>query len=213
MKEKYKKNILWLIILLVCIGLVVYIQFNLQNRANDYKQTENTSNEAEKVVVKTKEEFEKDFNEEKTISPYSIFEENGKEIQAVKYLEEKFLVSSSDFKEKLKSEKLLKDIVVKDFKIVKKDKKTLINYKIEKNDKEYYVGNDVLLINESTDESINNLDNIVLKRKLNKDLDFSITFENSEFDFNKSKYKIYKPIYKAMSTNEILGYIEIKKGE
>lgn len=213
MKEKYKKNILWAIILLVCIGLVVYIQLNVQNRVNDYKQTENISNNAEKEVVKTKEEFEKDFNEEKTISPYSIFEENGKGIQAVKYLEEKFLVSSSDFKEKLKSEKLLKDIVVKDFKIVKKDKKTLINYKIEKNDKEYYVGNDVLLISESTDDSINNLDNIVLKRKLNKDLDFSITFENSEFDFNKSKYKIYKPIYKAMNTNEILGYIEIKKGE
>ena len=191
----------------------MYIQLNVQNRVNDYKQTENISNNAEKVVVKTKEEFEKDFNEEKTISPYSIFEENGKEIQAVKYLEEKFLVSSSDFKEKLKSEKLLKDIVVKDFKIVKKDKKTLINYKIEKNDKEYYVGNDVLLISESTDDSINNLDNIVLKRKLNKDLDFSITFGNSELDFNKSKYKIYKPIYKAMNTNEILGYIEIKKGE
>ena len=144
-----------------------------------------------------------------------VFEQNKDKVQAVKYLEKNKLTDLSEFTEGIKKGKigLIKEIKVKNYKIYKKDGEIYIEGILEKNqDKKYYIGNDVL-INNKKDDYISDLDSLVLKRKLDKDLEFKITLRNNELDLSKSSFKIYKPVYKDMESKEILGYIEIKKGE
>ena len=154
MKKNVRTNIIWILILISCIGLVLYLQANNKIKENKVQRISQDEEESGKEIIKTKEEVEKQYLEEKEISPYMVFEQN----------------------------------------------------------KEYYIGNDVL-INDKKDDYISDLDSLVLKRKLDKDLEFKIALRNNELDLSKSSYKIYKPVYKDMESKEILGYIEIKKGE
>ena len=215
MKKNIRTNIIWILILISCIGLVLYLQSNNRIKENKVQRINQDEEESGKEIIKTKEEVEKQYLEEKEISPYMVFEQNKDKVQAVKYLEKNKLTDLSEFTEGIKKGKigLIKEIKVKNYKIYKKDGEIYIEYILEKNqDKEYYIGNDVL-INNKKDDYISDLDSLVLKRKLDKDLEFKITLRNNELDLSKSSYKIYKPVYKDMESKEILGYIEIKKGE
>jgi lipoprotein len=215
MKKNIRTNIIWILILISCIGLVLYLQSNNRIKENKVQRINQDEEESGKEIIKTKEEVEKQYLEEKEISPYMVFEQNKDKVQAVKYLEKNKLTDLSEFTEGIKKGKigLIKEIKVKNYKIYKKDGEIYIEYILEKNqDKEYYIGNDVL-INNKKDDYISDLDSLVLKRKLDKDLEFKITLRNNELDLSKSSFKIYKPVYKDMESKEILGYIEIKKGE
>ena len=215
MKKNIRTNIIWILILISCIGLVLYLQSNNRIKENKVQRINQDEEESGKEIIKTKEEVEKQYLEEKEISPYMVFEQNRDKVQAVKYLEKNKLTDLSEFTEGIKKGKigLIKEIKVKNYKIYKKDGEIYIEYILEKNqDKEYYIGNDVL-INNKKDDYISDLDSLVLKRKLDKDLEFKITLRNNELDLSKSSFKIYKPVYKDMESKEILGYIEIKKGE
>lgn len=215
MKKNIRTNIIWILILISCIGLVLYLQSNNRIKENKVQRINQDEEESGKEIIKTKEEVEKQYLEEKEISPYMVFEQNKDKVQAVKYLEKNKLTDLSEFTEGIKKGKigLIKEIKVKNYKIYKKDGEIYIEYILEKNqDKEYYIGNDVL-INNKKDDYINDLDSLVLKRKLDKDLEFKINLRNNELDLSKSSFKIYKPVYKDMESKEILGYIEIKKGE
>ena len=215
MKKNIRTNIIWILILISCIGLVLYLQSNNRIKENKVQRINQDEEESGKEIIKTKEEIEKQYLEEKEISPYMVFEQNKDKVQAVKYLEKNKLTDLSEFTEGIKKGKigLIKEIKVKNYKIYKKDGEIYIEYILEKNqDKEYYIGNDVL-INNKKDDYISDLDSLVLKRKLDKDLEFKITLRNNELDLSKSSFKIYKPVYKDMESKEILGYIEIKKGE
>ena len=209
MKKNIRTNIIWILILISCIGLVLYLQSNNRIKENKVQRINQDEEESGKEIIKTKEEVEK------KISPYMVFEQNKDKVQAVKYLEKNKLTDLSEFTEGIKKGKigLIKEIKVKNYKIYKKDGEIYIEYILEKNqDKKYYIGNDVL-INNKKDDYISDLDSLVLKRKLDKDLEFKITLRNNELDLSKSSFKIYKPVYKDMESKEILGYIEIKKGE
>lgn len=215
MKKNIRTNIIWILILISCIGLLLYLQSNNRIKENKVQRINQDEEESGKEIIKTKEEVEKQYLEEKEISPYMVFEQNKDKVQAVKYLEKNKLTDLSEFTEGIKKGKigLIKEIKVKNYKIYKKDGEIYIEYILEKNqDKEYYIGNDVL-INNKKDDYISDLDSLVLKRKLDKDLEFKITLRNNELDLSKSSFKIYKPVYKDMESKEILGYIEIKKGE
>ena len=215
MKKNIRTNIIWILILISCIGLVLYLQSNNRIKENKVQRINQDEEESGKEIIKTKEEVEKQYLEEKEISPYMVFEQNKDKVQAVKYLEKNKLTDLSEFTEGIKKGKigLIKEIKVKNYKIYKKDGEIYIEYILEKNqDKKYYIGNDVL-INNKKDDYISDLDSLVLKRKLDKDLEFKIALRNNELDLSKSSYKIYKPVYKDMESKEILGYIEIKKGE
>lgn len=215
MKKNIRTDIIWILILISCIGLVLYLQSNNRIKENKVQRINQDEEESGKEIIKTKEEVEKQYLEEKEISPYMVFEQNKDKVQAVKYLEKNKLTDLSEFTEGIKKGKigLIKEIKVKNYKIYKKDGEIYIEYILEKNqDKEYYIGNDVL-INNKKDDYISDLDSLVLKRKLDKDLEFKITLRNNELDLSKSSFKIYKPVYKDMESKEILGYIEIKKGE
>jgi lipoprotein len=215
MKKNIRTNIIWILILISCIGLVLYLQSNNRIKENKVQRINQDEEESGKEIIKTKEEVEKQYLEEKEISPYMVFEQNKDKVQAVKYLEKNKLTDLSEFTEGIKKGKigLIKEIKVKNYKIYKKDGEIYIEYILEKNqDKKYYIGNDVL-INNKKDDYISDLDSLVLKRKLDKDLEFKITLRNNELDLSKSSFKIYKPVYKDMESKEILGYIEIKKGE
>lgn len=215
MKKNIRTNIIWILILISCIGLVLYLQSNNKIKENKVQRINQDEEESGKEIIKTKEEVEKQYLEEKEISPYMVFEQNKDKVQAVKYLEKNKLTDLSEFTEGIKKGKigLIKEIKVKNYKIYKKDGEIYIEYILEKNqDKEYYIGNDVL-INNKKDDYISDLDSLVLKRKLDKDLEFKINLRNNELDLSKSSFKIYKPVYKDMESKEILGYIEIKKGE
>lgn len=215
MKKNIRTNIIWILILISCIGLVLYLQSNNRIKENKVQRINQDEEESGKEIIKTKEEVEKQYLEEKEISPYMVFEQNKDKVQAVKYLEKNKLTDLSEFTEEIKKAKigLIKEIKVKNYKIYKKDGEIYIEYILEKNqDKEYYIGNDVL-INNKKDDYISDLDSLVLKRKLDKDLEFKINLRNNELDLSKSSFKIYKPVYKDMESKEILGYIEIKKGE
>ena len=215
MKKNIRTNIIWILILISCIGLVLYLQSNNRIKENKVQRINQDEEESGKEIIKTKEEVEKQYLEEKEISPYMVFEENKDKVQAVKYLEKNKLTDLSEFTEGIKKGKigLIKEIKVKNYKIYKKDGEIYIEYILEKNqDKEYYIGNDVL-INNKKDDYISDLDSLVLKRKLDKNLEFKINLRNNELDLSKSSFKIYKPVYKDMESKEILGYIEIKKGE
>lgn len=215
MKKNIRTNIIWILILISCIGLVLYLQSNNRIKENKVQRINQDEEESGKEIIKTKEEVEKQYLEEKEISPYMVFEQNKDKVQAVKYLEKNKLTDLSEFTEGIKKAKigLIKEIKVKNYKVYKKDGEIYIEYILEKNqDKEYYIGNDVL-INNKKDDYISDLDSLVLKRKLDKDLEFKITLRNNELDLYKSSFKIYKPVYKDMESKEILGYIEIKKGE
>lgn len=215
MKKNIRTNIIWILILISCIGLVLYLQSNNRIKENKVQRINQDEEESGKEIIKTKEEVEKQYLEEKEISPYMVFEQNKDKVQAVKYLEKNKLTDLSEFTEGIKKDKigLIKEIKVKNYKIYKKDGEIYIEYILEKNqDKEYYIGNDVL-INNKKDDYISDLDSLVLKRKLDKDLEFKINLRNNELDLSKSSFKIYKPVYKDMESKEILGYIEIKKGE
>jgi lipoprotein len=215
MKKNIRTNIIWILILISCIGLVLYLQSNNRIKENKVQRINQDEEESGKEIIKTKEEVEKQYLEEKEISPYMVFEQNKDKVQAVKYLEKNKLTDLSEFTEGIKKGKigLIKEIKVKNYKIYKKDGEIYIEYILEKNqDKEYYIGNDVL-INNKKDDYISDLDSLVLKRKLDKDLEFKINLRNNELDLSKSSFKIYKPVYKDMESKEILGYIEIKKGE
>ena len=198
MKKNIRTNIIWILILISCIGLVLYLQSNNRIKENKVQRINQDEEESGKEIIKTKEEVEKQYLEEKEISPYMVFEQNKDKVQAVKYLEKNKLTDLSEFTEGIKKGKigLIKEIKVKNYKIYK----------------EYYIGNDVL-INNKKDDYISDLDSLVLKRKLDKDLEFKINLRNNELDLSKSSFKIYKPVYKDMESKEILGYIEIKKGE
>ena len=215
MKKNIRTNIIWILILISCIGLVLYLQSNNRIKENKVQRINQDEEESGKEIIKTKEEVEKQYLEEKEISPYMVFEQNKDKVQAVKYLEKNKLTDLSEFTEGIKKGKigLIKEIKVKNYKLYKKDGEIYIEYILEKNqDKEYYIGNDVL-INNKKDDYISDLDSLVLKRKLDKDLEFKINLRNNELDLSKSSFKIYKPVYKDMESKEILGYIEIKKGE
>ena len=215
MKKNIRTNIIWILILISCIGLLLYLQSNNRIKENKVQRINQDEEESGKEIIKTKEEVEKQYLEEKEISPYMVFEQNKDKVQAVKYLEKNKLTDLSEFTEGIKKGKigLIKEIKVKNYKIYKKDGEIYIEYILEKNqDKEYYIGNDVL-INNKKDDYISDLDSLVLKRKLDKDLEFKINLRNNELDLSKSSFKIYKPVYKDMESKEILGYIEIKKGE
>lgn len=215
MKKNIRTNIIWILILISCIGLVLYLQSNNRIKENKVQRINQDEEESGKEIIKTKEEVEKQYLEEKEISPYMVFEQNKDKVQAVKYLEKNKLTDLSEFTEGIKKGKIgvIKEIKVKNYKIYKKDGEIYIEYILEKNqDKEYYIGNDVL-INNKKDDYISDLDSLVLKRKLDKDLEFKINLRNNELDLSKSSFKIYKPVYKDMESKEILGYIEIKKGE
>lgn len=215
MKKNIRTNIIWILILISCIGLVLYLQSNNRIKENKVQRINQDEEESGKEIIKTKEEVEKQYLEEKEISPYMVFEQNKDKVQAVKYLEKNKLTDLSEFTEGIKKAKigLIKEIKVKNYKVYKKDGEIYIEYILEKNqDKEYYIGNDVLITNKK-DDYISDLDSLVLKRKLDKDLEFKITLRNNELDLSKSSFKIYKPVYKDMESKEILGYIEIKKGE
>ena len=215
MKKNIRTNIIWILILISCIGLVLYLQSNNRIKENKVQRINQDEEESGKEIIKTKEEVEKQYLEEKEISPYMVFEQNKDKVQAVKYLEKNKLTDLSEFTEGIKKGKigLIKEIKVKNYKIYKKDGEIYIEYILEKNqDKEYYIGNDVL-INNKKDDYISDLDSLVLKRKLDKDLEFKINLRNNELDLSKFSFKIYKPVYKDMESKEILGYIEIKKGE
>jgi len=215
MKKNIRTNIIWILILISCIGLVLYLQSNNRIKENKVQRINQDEEESGKEIIKTKEEVEKQYLEEKEISPYMVFEQNKDKVQAVKYLEKNKLTDLSEFTEGIKKGKigLIKEIKVKNYKIYKKDGEIYIEYILEKNqDKEYYIGNDVL-INNKKDDYISDLDSLVLKRKLDKNLEFKINLRNNELDLSKSSFKIYKPVYKDMESKEILGYIEIKKGE
>lgn len=215
MKKNIRTNIIWILILISCIGLVLYLQSNNRIKENKVQRINQDEEESGKDIIKTKEEVEKQYLEEKEISPYMVFEQNKDKVQAVKYLEKNKLTDLSEFTEGIKKGKigLIKEIKVKNYKIYKKDGEIYIEYILEKNqDKEYYIGNDVL-INNKKDDYISDLDSLVLKRKLDKNLEFKINLRNNELDLSKSSFKIYKPVYKDMESKEILGYIEIKKGE
>ena len=215
MKKNIRTNIIWILILISCIGLVLYLQSNNRIKENKVQRINQDEEESGKEIIKTKEEVEKQYLEEKEISPYMVFKQNKDKVQAVKYLEKNKLTDLSEFTEGIKKDKigLIKEIKVKNYKIYKKDGEIYIEYILEKNqDKEYYIGNDVL-INNKKDDYISDLDSLVLKRKLDKDLEFKINLRNNELDLSKSSFKIYKPVYKDMESKEILGYIEIKKGE
>ena len=215
MKKNIRTNIIWILILISCIGLVLYLQSNNRIKENKVQRINQDEEESGKEIIKTKEEVEKQYLEEKEISPYMVFEQNKDKIQAVKYLERNKLTDLSEFTEEIKKGKigLINEIKIKNYKTYKKDGQIYIEYILEKNqNKEYYIGNDVL-INNKKDDYISDLDSLVLKRKLDKELEFKITLRNNELDLSKSSYKIYKPVYKDMESKEILGYIEIKKGE
>lgn len=215
MKKNIRTNIIWVLILISCIGLVLYLQTNNKIKEKNVQRISQDEEESGKEIIKTKEEVEKQYLEEKEISPYMVFEQNKDKIQAVKYLERNKLTDLSEFTEEIKKGKigLINEIKIKNYKTYKKDGQIYIEYILEKNqNKEYYIGNDVL-INNKKDDYISDLDSLVLKRKLDKDLEFKITLRNNELDLSKSSYKIYKPVYKDMESKEILGYIEIKKGE
>ena len=215
MKKNIRTNIIWILILISCIGLVLYLQSNNRIKENKVQRINQDEEESGKEIIKTKEEVEKQYLEEKEISPYMVFEQNKDKVQAVKYLEKNKLTDLSEFTEGIKKGKigLIKEIKVKNYKIYKKDGEIYIEYILEKNqDKKYYIGNDVL-INNKKDDYISDLDSLVLKRKLDKNLEFKINLRNNELDLSKSSFKIYKPVYKDMESKEILGYIEIKKGE
>ena len=215
MKKNIRTNIIWILILISCIGLVLYLQSNNRIKENKVQRINQDEEESGKEIIKTKEEVEKQYLEEKEISPYMVFEQNKDKVQAVKYLEKNKLTDLSEFTEGIKKGKigLIKEIKVKNYKIYKKDGEIYIEYILEKNqDKEYYIGNDVLISNKK-DDYISDLDSLVLKRKLDKNLEFKINLRNNELDLSKSSFKIYKPVYKDMESKEILGYIEIKKGE
>ena len=215
MKKNIRTNIIWILILISCIGLVLYLQSNNRIKENKVQRINQDEEESGKEIIKTKEEVEKQYLEEKEISPYMVFEQNKDKVQAVKYLEKNKLTDLSEFTEEIKKAKigLIKEIKVKNYKVYKKDGEIYIEYILEKNqDKEYYIGNDVL-INNKKDDYISDLDSLVLKRKLDKDLEFKINLRNNELDLSKSSFKTYKPVYKDMESKEILGYIEIKKGE
>ena len=215
MNKNIRTNIIWILILISCIGLVLYLQSNNRIKENKVQRINQDEEESGKEIIKTKEEVEKQYLEEKEISPYMVFEQNKDKVQAVKYLEKNKLTDLSEFTEGIKKGKigLIKEIKVKNYKVYKKDGEIYIEYILEKNqDKEYYIGNDVL-INNKKDDYISDLDSLVLKRKLDKDLEFKINLRNNELDLSKSSFKIYKPVYKDMESKEILGYIEIKKGE
>ena len=210
MKKNIRTNIIWILILISCIGLVLYLQSNNRIKENKVQRINQDEEESGKEIIKTKEEVEKQYLEEKEISPYMVFEQNKDKVQAVKYLEKNKLTDLSEFTEGIKKGKigLIKEIKVKNYKIYKKDGEIYIEYILEKN----HIGNDVL-INNKKDDYISDLDSLVLKRKLDKDLEFKINLRNNELDLSKSSFKIYKPVYKDMESKEILGYIEIKKGE
>ena len=215
MKKNIRTNIIWILILISCIGLVLYLQSNNRIKENKVQRINQDEEESGKEIIKTKEEVEKQYLEEKEISPYMVFEQNKDKVQAIKYLETNKLKNLSEFTEEIKKGKigLINEIKVKNYKTYKRDGQIYIEYILEKNqNKEYYIGNDVL-INDKKDDYISDLDSLVLKRKLDKDLEFKITLRNNELDLSKSSYKIYKPVYKDMESKEILGYIEIKKGE
>ena len=215
MKKNIRINIIWVLILISCIGLVLYLQANNKIKEKNVQRISQDEEESGKEIIKTKEEVEKQYLEEKEISPYMVFEQNKDKIQAVKYLERNKLTDLSEFTEEIKKGKigLINEIKIKNYKTYKKDGQIYIEYILEKNqNKEYYIGNDVL-INNKKDDYISDLDSLVLKRKLDKELEFKITLRNNELDLSKSSYKIYKPVYKDMESKEILGYIEIKKGE
>ena len=215
MKKNIRTNIIWILILISCIGLVLYLQSNNRIKENKVQRINQDEEESGKEIIKTKEEVEKQYLEEKEISPYMVFEQNKDKVQAIKYLETNKLKNLSDFTEEIKKGKigLINEIKVKNYKTYKRDGQIYIEYILEKNqNKEYYIGNDVL-INDKKDDYISDLDSLVLKRKLDKDLEFKIALRNNELDLSKSSYKIYKPVYKDMESKEILGYIEIKKGE
>lgn len=215
MKKNVRTNIIWILILISCIGLVLYLQANNKIKENKVQRINQDEEESGKEIIKTKEEVEKQYLEEKEISPYMVFEQNKDKVQAIKYLETNKLKNLSDFTEEIKKGKigLINEIKVKNYKTYKRDGQIYIEYILEKNqNKEYYIGNDVL-INDKKDDYISDLDSLVLKRKLDKDLEFKIALRNNELDLSKSSYKIYKPVYKDMESKEILGYIEIKKGE
>lgn len=215
MKKNVRTNIIWILILISCIGLVLYLQSNNKIKENKVQRISQDEEESGKEIIKTKEEVEKQYLEEKEISPYMVFEQNKDKVQAIRYLETNKLKNLSEFTEEIKKGKigLINEIKVKNYKPYKKDGQIYIEYILEKNqNKEYYIGNDVLINNKKHDY-ISDLDSLVLKRKLDKDLEFKITLRNNELDLSKSSYKIYKPVYKDMESKEILGYIEIKKGE
>ena len=215
MKKNVRTNIIWILILISCIGLVLYLQSNNKIKENKVQRISQDEEESGKEIIKTKEEVEKQYLEEKEISPYMVFEQNKDKVQAIRYLETNKLKNLSEFTEEIKKGKigLINEIKVKNYKTYKKDGQIYIEYILEKNqNKEYYIGNDVLINNKKYDY-ISDLDSLVLKRKLDKDLEFKITLRNNELDLSKSSYKIYKPVYKDMESKEILGYIEIKKGE
>ena len=215
MKKNVRTNIIWILILISCIGLVLYLQSNNKIKENKVQRISQDEEESGKEIIKTKEEVEKQYLEEKEISPYMVFKQNKDKVQAIRYLETNKLKNLSEFTEEIKKGKigLINEIKVKNYKTYKKDGQIYIEYILEKNqNKEYYIGNDVL-INNKKDDYISDLDSLVLKRKLDKDLEFKITLRNNELDLSKSSYKIYKPVYKDMESKEILGYIEIKKGE
>ena len=215
MKKNVRTNIIWILILISCIGLVLYLQSNNKIKENKVQRISQDEEESGKEIIKTKEEVEKQYLEEKEISPYMVFEQNKDKVQAIRYLETNKLKNLSEFTEEIKKGKigLINEIKVKNYKTYKKDGQIYIEYILEKNqNKEYYIGNDVL-INNKKDDYISDLDSLVLKRKLDKDLEFKITLRNNELDLSNYSYKIYKPVYKDMESREILGYIEIKKGE
>ena len=148
MKKNIRTNIIWILILISCIGLVLYLQSNNRIKENKVQRINQDEEESGKEIIKTKEEVEKQYLEEKEISPYMVFEQNKDKVQAVKYLEKNKLTDLSEFTEGIKKGKIgvIKEIKVKNYKIYKKDGEIYIEYILEKNqDKEYYIGNDVLI--------------------------------------------------------------------
>ena len=106
MKKNIRTNIIWILILISCIGLVLYLQSNNRIKENKVQRINQDEEESGKEIIKTKEEVEKQYLEEKEISPYMVFEQNKDKVQAVKYLEKNKLTDLSEFTEGIKKVKL-----------------------------------------------------------------------------------------------------------
>ena len=134
MKKNIRTNIIWVLILISCIGLVLYLQANNKIKENKVQRISQDEEESGKEIIKTKEEVEKQYLEEKEISPYMVFEQNKDKIQAVKYLERNKLTDLSEFTEEIKKGKigLINEIKIKNYKTYKKDGQIYIEYILEK---------------------------------------------------------------------------------
>ena len=72
MKKNVRTNIIWILILISCIGLVLYLQANNKIKENKVQRISQDEEESGKEIIKTKEEVEKQYLEEKEISPIKI---------------------------------------------------------------------------------------------------------------------------------------------